>query len=107
MVWLSLVMPMIHCFRSYKEDADSSAKVFKLIDLTLLMPEAITKQILEELQSVKNKITEMDGELHSLREEFQDTHMSEHERAIFAKSLDEESKGKTVSLAEMKRRFGF
>ncbi len=71
------------------------------------MPEAITQQILEELQSVKTKLTEMDAELHNLREDFQDTHMSEGEWASFTKALEDESKGKTVPLAEMKRRLGF
>ncbi len=71
------------------------------------MPEAFTQQILDELQSVKAKLTEMDAELHNLREDFQEAHMSEGERDIFAKSLDDEAKDKTVSLAEMKRRIGF
>ena len=53
------------------------------------------------------KLTEMDAELHNLREYFHDAHMSEGERASFTKALEDESKGKTVPLAEMKRRLGF
>ena len=63
--------------------------------------------ILKELRSMKTKMVEMDKELHRLREEFEDTHMSIEERETLFNALDDEKNGKTVSLAEMRKRLGF
>ncbi len=66
---------------------------------------AVEQRILEELEVVKTKVIEMDNELHRLREDFDDTHMSGEERRILAEALEEESQGKTISLENVKKRF--
>jgi hypothetical protein len=71
------------------------------------MAEAMERKILGELASVKSKLSEMDKELHGLREDFADTHLTEEERKKIADALAEEKEGKTTSLAEMKKQLGF
>jgi len=71
------------------------------------MAEAMERKILDELASVKSKLVEMDKELHGLREDFAETHLTEEERKKIADALAEEKEGKTVSLAEMKKQLGF
>ncbi|HLF54573.1 MAG TPA: hypothetical protein VI612_02540 [Candidatus Nanoarchaeia archaeon] len=70
------------------------------------MAELIEKKILAELKSVKAKVAEMDKELHLLREDFSDTHLSEEERKMVAEALEEVRQGKTVPLEVVKKRLG-
>lgn len=70
------------------------------------MVEAVEQRILDELKSVKEKVAEIDKELHQLREDFADTHLSDEERRMLAKALKEEQEGKTVPLAEVEKRLG-
>jgi hypothetical protein len=70
------------------------------------MTEAMTKKVLDEIQAVKTKVDEMDKELHLLREEFKETHLTEEERKLIAEALDEECKGKTTSLEHLKKQLG-
>lgn len=78
-----------------------SRKLFKDKSTRQPMTEAIAK-VMDDLEFLKEKVQEMDKELHQLREEFADTHMTEEERKLFAEALEEERKGQTVSLAEMR-----
>lgn len=71
------------------------------------MAEAVEKKILEELTFVKAKVVELDREMHSLREDFEDTHLSEEERKMLVEALEEEREGKTVSISDVKKRLGF
>ncbi len=43
-------------------------------------------------------------ELHEFKEEYADTHLTEEERKMLAEALEEEKQGKTVSLADIKKR---
>ncbi|VVB81574.1 Uncharacterised protein [uncultured archaeon] len=67
------------------------------------MAETVELKILEELEVVKTKVAEMDDELHRLRDDFADTHMSGEERRILAEALEEGRQGKTVSLENVKK----
>lgn len=71
------------------------------------MAETVEQQILDEVRVVKGKIIEIDRELHRLREEFEDTHLSEEERTMLGEALEEERKGETVSLERLKRELGY
>ncbi len=68
------------------------------------MAEAVEKKILEELTFVRAKVVELDKEIHSLREDFEDTHLGEEERKMLAEALEEEREGKTVPIAGVKLR---
>ncbi|MEK6823183.1 MAG: hypothetical protein AABY13_05110 [Nanoarchaeota archaeon] len=70
------------------------------------MTEVVTQKILDEIKFVRAKVTEIDRELHDLREEFADAHLSEQERKMLLNALEEEREGKTIGLAEMQRRLG-
>lgn len=68
------------------------------------MPETVQKEILNELKAVKAKVFEMDKEIHKLREDFADSHMSEDDRNALGEALEDERKGENISLAEMRKR---
>jgi len=53
-------------------------------------------QIMQELKNLKR-------ELHEFKEEYADTHLTEEEREMVAKSIEEEKQGKTISLADLKK----
>ncbi len=66
--------------------------------------EAVEVRILEEIGSVKAKINEMDKEIHRLREDFADAHLSEKERAMLTDALEDEKQGMTISLKDVEKR---
>ncbi|HLC20106.1 MAG TPA: hypothetical protein VJK72_04250, partial [Candidatus Nanoarchaeia archaeon] len=57
-----------------------------------------------ELKSVKAKMEQLDREVHELRADFEDTHLSTEEKKLLIDTLDDEAKGKTVSLSQMRKR---
>lgn len=71
------------------------------------MTQVLNQKFIEEFKFVKAKVIEMDKELQRLREDFADTHLSKSELRSFAKALEEEKLGKTVSLNVLKKRLRF
>ena len=63
-------------------------------------------RILEELKLVREKVDGMDRDLHDLREDFDDTHLSAEERKLMSAALEEEAQGKTVSASELAKLVG-
>lgn len=64
----------------------------------------MTREILEELRFMRGKVIEIDEELHNLREDFTDAHLSREEVGLVAEALKDELAGKTVSLKDVKKR---
>ena len=61
---------------------------------------------MQELAFVRSKVIEIDKELHDLREDFADTHLSKEEQKLLAGALQEEHEGKNISHKELKKRLG-
>ena len=67
------------------------------------MPETTNKKVLDELKAVKKTVTEMNRELHKLREDFEDAHLSEDDRKALIAALDDEKYGRTVSGVSLRK----
>lgn len=65
------------------------------------------QKLLQDMDFVKSKIVEMDKELHKLREDFEDTHLTEEDRKALAEALEDARQGRTIPLSEVKKKFGF
>jgi hypothetical protein len=70
------------------------------------MPELVNKKVLDELKLVKKAMSKMSRELHKLREDFEDTHMSEDDRKALLAALEDEKNGDTVSTQELRQQLG-
>lgn len=66
------------------------------------MTEAVEK-IAEDMKFVKEKVAEIDKELHKLREEFEEAHLTDEEQELLAKAREEYRKGKTKPLEQLEK----
>ena len=51
----------------------------------------------------KKELRNLKREFHELKEGYADAHLTEEERKLIAKAIEEEKQGKTISLADLKK----
>ena len=70
------------------------------------MTSAVDSSLVEELHILKQKVAVLDQEMHALRQEYNDSHLTSEEQFDLAEALVAEKTGKAVSLSELKKRLG-
>ena len=68
------------------------------------MAEMFNQKILEELKFVREKVSEIDKEIHNLREDFSDSMLSRDDLLSLEKARREYKEGKTKTLEQVRRK---